>query len=251
MNRVITSIEPVGVREFSSSDSERKTLYFEGKPIHFRGHYEQICNYAVVRCQFFLPLRAVCLCCSARERATFTLKTVDLNSGEHLHPSWQGYALTRRVPVLEIDGFELSESSAITEFWKRALHRHSGSVSTHTMYKIALGRASSGVIRSDLMPIREERSTDVVFAGVKKGPLSEAGKASAEKLFATASSLLSHGKQNLFGEWCIADCDLALMLNRPVLNGDEVPEALAEYATFQWQRASVQRFIALSAKRSC
>lgn len=46
----------------------------------------------------------------------FTLKTVDLNSGEHLHPSWQGYALTRRVPVLEIDGFELSESSAITEF---------------------------------------------------------------------------------------------------------------------------------------
>lgn len=64
----------------------------------------------------FLPLRAVCLCRSARERAAFTLKTVDLNSGEHLQPSWQGYALTRRVPVLEIDGFELSESSAITEF---------------------------------------------------------------------------------------------------------------------------------------
>ncbi|MEG1787389.1 MAG: glutathione S-transferase, partial [Citrobacter sp.] len=81
--------------------------------------------------------------------------------------------------------------------------------------------------------------------------LSEAGKVSAEKLFATASHLLSHGKQNLLGEWCIADCDLALMLNRLVLNGDEVPEALAEYAAIQWQRASVQRFIALSAKRSC
>ncbi|MGK3373519.1 glutathione transferase, partial [Citrobacter youngae] len=46
----------------------------------------------------------------------FTLKTVNLNSGEHLQPSWQGYALTRRVPVLDIDGFELSESSAIAEF---------------------------------------------------------------------------------------------------------------------------------------
>lgn len=182
----------------------------------------------------------------------FTLKTVDLNSGEHLQPSWQGYALTRRVPVLEIDGFELSESSAITEFWKRAFRLRSGSVSIHTMYKKrARARQVQAWIRSDLMPIREERSTDVVFAGVKKAPLSDAGKASAEKLFATAGSLLSHGKQNLFGEWCIADCDLALMLNRLVLNGDEVPEALAEYATFQWQRASVQRFIALSAKRSC
>lgn len=71
----------------------------------------------------------------------FTLKTVDLNSGEHLQPSWQGYALTRRVPVLEIDGFELSESSAITEFWKRASRRHSGSVSIRTMCKNARGRA--------------------------------------------------------------------------------------------------------------
>ncbi|HAJ2590174.1 TPA: glutathione S-transferase, partial [Escherichia coli] len=28
------------------------------------------------------------------------------------------------------------------------------------------------------------------------------------------------------------------------------PERLVDYATFQWQRASVQRFIALSAKQS-
>jgi glutathione S-transferase len=155
------------------------------------------------------------------------------------------------VPVLEIDGFELSESSAITEFLEELRAATVGAYLSARCAKRARARQVQAWIRSDLMPIREERSTDVVFAGVKKGPLSEAGKASAEKLFATAGSLLSHGKQNLFGEWCIADCDLALMLNRLVLNGDEVPEALAEYATFQWQRASVQRFIALSAKRSC
>ena len=127
----------------------------------------------------------------------FTLKTVDLNSGEHLQPSWQGYALTRRVPVLEIDGFELSESSAITEFleecfappqWER--------IYPHDVQKRARARQVQAWIRSDLMPIREERSTDVVFAGVKKRPLSDEGKASAEKLFATASSLLSHGKRS-------------------------------------------------------
>jgi len=99
------------------------------------------------------------------------------------------------------------------------------------------------------MPIREERSTDVVFAGAKKAPLSSAGQASAAKLFDTANLLLAHGKPNLFGEWCIADTDLALMLNRLVLNGDDVPERLAEYAAFQWQRSSVQRFVALSGAR--
>ncbi|MBJ9170257.1 glutathione transferase [Citrobacter koseri] len=181
----------------------------------------------------------------------FTLKTVDLSSGEHLQPSWQGYALTRRVPVLEIDGFELSESSAITEYledrfappqWER--------IYPHDLQKRARARQIQAWLRSELMPIREERSPDVVFAAARKGPLSEAGKESAAKLVATASGLLAHGKPNLFGEWCIADTDLARMLNRLVLNGDEIPEALAEYAAFQWQRASVQRFIALSAKRS-
>lgn len=52
----------------------------------------------------------------AEKGLTFSLKTVDTDSGEHLQPHWQGYALTRRVPVLEIDGFELSESSAIDEY---------------------------------------------------------------------------------------------------------------------------------------
>ncbi len=89
----------------------------------------------------------------------------------------------------------------------------------------------------------------MVFDGAKMPDLSEAGRQSAEKLFATATMLLAHGGQNLFGEWSIADADLALMLNRLVLNGDKVPEALADYASFQWQRASIQRYVALSAKR--
>ena len=89
----------------------------------------------------------------------------------------------------------------------------------------------------------------MVFGGAKMPDLSEAGRQSAEKLFATATMLLAHGGQNLFGEWSIAEADLALMLNRLVLNGDKVPEALADYASFQWQRASIQRYVALSAKR--
>jgi len=180
----------------------------------------------------------------------FTLNTVSLDKGEHLQPGWKGYDLTRRVPLLEVDDFQLSESSAITEYlderfappqWERLY--------PHDLQKRARARQIQAWLRSDLMPIREERSTDVVFGGVKKSPLSEAGQKSAAKLFDTAGALLAHGQQNLFGEWCIADTDLALMLNRLVLNGDDVPQALADYAEFQWQRASVVRYLALSAKR--
>ena len=46
----------------------------------------------------------------------FTLKTVNLDGGEHLQPGWKGYSATRRVPLLEVDNFSLSESSAITEY---------------------------------------------------------------------------------------------------------------------------------------
>ena len=182
---------------------------------------------------------------------SFHIKTIDLDSGEHLQPTWQGYGQTRRVPLLQIDDFELSESSAIAEY----LEDRFAPPTWERIYPLDLenrarARQIQAWLRSDLMPIREERPTDVVFSGAKKAPLTAEVKASAEKLFAMAEHLLALGQPNLFGEWCIADTDLALMINRLVLHGDEVPERLVDYATFQWQRASVQRFIALSAKQS-
>ncbi|WP_437887145.1 glutathione transferase [Phytobacter sp. V91] len=181
----------------------------------------------------------------------FSLKTVDLDKGENNQNNWRGYNLTRRVPVLEIDGFELSESSAITEYLEeRFAPPEYERIYPHDLQKRARARQIQAWIRSDLMPIREERGTDVIFAGAKKAPLTAAGSDAAAKLFALAGGLLAHGKPNLFGEWCIADADLALMLNRLVMHGDEVPELLANYAAFQWQRSSVQRYVALSAKRA-
>ena len=200
---------------------------------------------------FFSPYVMSVYVALAEKGLTFSLKTVDLDSGEHLKPQWQGYALTRRVPVLEIDGFELSESSAIDEYLKdRFAPPEWERIYPHDLQKRARARQIQAWLRSDLVPIRTERSTDVVFAGVKKPALSEEGLSSARKLIETASSLLAQGNPNLFGEWCIADTDLALMLNRLILNGDDVPQLLVDYATFQWQRASVQRYLALSAKRA-
>jgi len=93
------------------------------------------------------------------------------------------------------------------------------------------------------MPIRQERSTEVVFYGCVGEPLSVAAHAAAEKLFAVTSALLPTGSENLFGAWCIADVDLALMLNRLVMHGDSVPKHLVSYAQRQRERPSVQLWV--------
>jgi glutathione S-transferase len=95
------------------------------------------------------------------------------------------------------------------------------------------------------MPIRQERSTEVVFYGPTDAPLSTGALHAAQKLFKAAEALVAHDADHLFGSWCIADVDLALMLNRLVLNGDPVPARLADYAKRQWDRPSVQEWVKL------
>lgn len=54
---------------------------------------------------------------------------------------------------------------------------------------------------------------------------------------------LDHGGPNLFDTWSIADLDLSLMPNQLARNGYTVPVQLADCATRQWQRPSVQEWI--------
>lgn len=72
----------------------------------------------------------------------FTLKTVDLNRGEHLQAGWTGYAATRRVPLLEVDDFALS----VPSIWMSVSRRRSGSASTRMICKNepAPGRSRPG-----------------------------------------------------------------------------------------------------------
>lgn len=83
----------------------------------------------------------------------------------------------------------------------------------------------------------------VVFYGQKMPPLSPVAEAAARKLIGAAQALLAGNRAYLFGAWSIADVDLAVMLNRLILNGDSVPAELLEYAQRQWQRPSVQAWV--------
>ena len=99
-------------------------------------------------------------------------------------------------------------------------------------------------LRSDFLPIRLERPTPTIFYQQPVStPLSVAAQTASRKLYAGASELLSHGGANLCGGWSIADVDLALMLNRLIMNGDQVPLPLVRYAKAQWERPSVQGWV--------
>lgn len=180
----------------------------------------------------------------------FTLKRIDLLREEQHEAEYRELSLTWRVPLLQIDDFFLNESSAIEEY----LEERFPAPEYERLYprdreKRARARELQAWLRSDLLPIRQERPTEVLFAGVNFPPLSAAAEQSAAKLIHATLRLLPEGQQNLFNEWSIVDTDLALMLNRLALHGDFLPANLLNYAQFQWQRASVQLWLAESGKK--
>ncbi|MDO5290585.1 MAG: glutathione transferase [Pseudomonadota bacterium] len=181
----------------------------------------------------------------------FALRTLDLAAGEQASADFAAQSRTRLVPCLvQTDAaghtWALSESSAITEYLQDT-HPQACLYPAAAPDK-ALARQVQAWLRSDLLPLRAERPTDVIFCPGARAwpPLSEAAQAACAKLFAAAQSWLGDGREHLLGRaWCLADTDLALMLQRLICAGDAVPDTLRHYAQRQWQRPSVQAWCAL------
>ncbi|GAB2470906.1 glutathione transferase [Comamonas humi] len=194
-----------------------------------------------VDAQYVSPYAMSVFVALTEKAVPFRMESVNLEKGENQHPAYAGVSLTQRVPTLVHDGFALSESSAITEY----LDETFGGTALYPSEPRARARARQvqAWLRSDLLPIRQERSTEVVFYSRKGQLLTAQARAAAAKLFEAADALLDSGSENLFGAWCIADVDLALMLNRLAMHGDPVPKHLAAYARHQWARPSVQLWV--------
>lgn len=200
-----------------------------------------------VDAQFTSPYAMSCFVALREKGIEFEMSTLDLDKLENQASDYARLSLTQRVPTLVHGDCALSESSAITEYLEDVFPQTA--IYPQHPQKRAVARQVQAWLRSDLLPIRQERSTLVVFYGQKYGPLSASAEAAKQKLIDVAQWLLTDNPDNLFGEWSIADVDLALMLNRLILNGDTVPAQLEDYAQRQWQRPTVQEWIKLQRPR--
>lgn len=173
----------------------------------------------------------------------FEIVTVNLAASENQGPDFASKSITCRVPTLQHGSFFLSESTAITEYLDETFP--GTPLYPSDRQSRAKARQVQAWLRSDLMPLRQERSTEVVFYGTQAPPLSAAAQEAAARLCAAAEAWLPVGEEHLCGQWSVADVDLALMLNRLALHGDPLPNRLAGYASRQWQRPTVQKWVQL------
>jgi glutathione S-transferase len=191
---------------------------------------------------FSSPYAMACYVALVEKQLPFELKTVNLDAGEQLLPAYRDLSLTGRVPALVHGDLVLNESSAIIEYLEEAFPApQTPSVLPAGIADRARARQIQAWIRSDLMALRTERNTGVIFFAPVDTPLSADGKQAAERLIRIAQRLIKG--PHLFGQWSIADTELALMLNRLVANGDAVPEPIAAWVRQQWARPSVQQWL--------
>ncbi len=188
--------------------------------------------------QYLSPYAMSAFVTLTEKRLPFQLRGVNLESGANRQPDYAALSGVQRVPLLVAGAFRLAESSAICEYLEDC--HPTPAVYPAQAQPRAQARQLQAWLRSDLMPLREQRTTEVVFRQPAIAPLDAAGQQAAAKLVAVASGLLAHGGEHLFGDWCIADADLALMLHRLLRAGDALPQRLADYARQQWQRPSLQ-----------
>ncbi len=180
----------------------------------------------------------------------FTLRTLDLQQNQHTRPELSTLLMTGRIPCLQHDGFTLSESSAISEYLDECFPAPEyARLYPADRRQKAVARQIQAWLRSDFLAIRNERPTEVIFSGAKYPPLSTAARNEAGKLVRGALQLLGE-KAYLFDQWSIADCDLAIMLNRLCSHGDPLPDGLRDYVALQWQRAGVQLWLNEAAKHN-
>lgn len=198
--------------------------------------------------EFHSPYAMSVYVCLQEKRLRFSVNMLNLALNQHTCPELSPLLLTERIPCLQHDGFMLSESSAIVEYLDETFPApDSPPVCPADRQQKAVARQVQARLRSDFLALRTERPTGVIFSGRKYPSLSAAGERDVKKLISGALQLTGQ-RSSLFDQWSVADCDLAVMLNRLALHGDYLPDRLREYAAFQWQRAAIPSWVSEAVK---
>jgi glutathione S-transferase len=183
------------------------------------------------------------------KKLEFTLKDIALDQGDQRQEEYLSRSLFGKVPVLDHDGFWLSESVAIAEYLAETFPAPNyPRLYPENLWDRARCRQLMMWIRTDLAVLRHERPTTTLFyeaARTACRPLSSECNQAATELVRVATQLVKPGQKTLFEAWCIADVDLGLMLQRLLQNGHPLSKDLQSYAAAQWERPSVKAFLEL------
>jgi glutathione S-transferase len=175
----------------------------------------------------------------------FEVVEVALVENAHRAAAYRAAAPTQRVPSLDDGGFRLAESSAIAEYLEdRFPPPEYPRLFPAELRARAQARQIMAWLRSDLGALRDERSTVTMFYRFELGPLSAAARHDAAKLIEVAERSVPADGGSLFGEWSLADSELAFMLHRLILTGEDLPSRLRAWAEREWQRPSAQAYVA-------
>src|ERR1700738_1759306 len=114
---------------------------------------------------FDCPSAVVVFVSLMKKGLDFEIESLDLAAHDNHDPNFARTSITRRVPTLIHDGFALSESSAICEYIDETFPGT-------RLYPAdprdrARARQIQAWVRSDLMPIRDERPTVLVSCAPK------------------------------------------------------------------------------------
>ena len=192
------------------------------------------------------PYAYSCFVVLHEKELPFEVRTVALEKREQHAPDFRDRSLTARVPTLVHGDFWLSESTAIVDYLEEAFpapaHR---ALLPETLQDRARARQLLAWIRSDFLALREERSTHTMFYPHEHAlaPLSPAARAAADKVIRVASAMVPEGRATIFQDFSVADADLAFVLMRLVLAGDELPAHLKTWAESIWRRPSVHAYV--------
>jgi glutathione S-transferase len=174
----------------------------------------------------------------------YRLETLSLEDRHHERPGYAGSSFTGRIPALRHGDFWIAESSAIDEYVDEAFPPPAyPRLYPEDVRQRARVRMVQAFVRSDVMPVRQERPTSSFFWGEPVRPFTLEGKASAERLVRIADRFLPEGASFITGSFTLADADLAIMLQRLVHNGDPCPPRLADYARAIFARPSVRKWL--------
>ncbi|HEY4178159.1 MAG TPA: glutathione transferase [Kofleriaceae bacterium] len=149
------------------------------------------------------------------------------------------------MPMLVHDTFAFTDPVAISEYLaERFPIPDHPRIFAADLKERARQRELMTWLRTGLVALHADRPTKNVFGRPTLRPLTSAGGADADELLRVATAIVKPGAPHMFGNWTMADADLALALMRLIGSQDHVPEHLIAYALAQWDRRSIKRFVA-------